>query len=93
MDDTVTFTHITPFSPEFDKFVEDSRSKIEVLKQQSSTLKQQLNTETDKARHAQLQQQYDLVRKELKQITSALKDEIQFKDCISRELDSAVLDD
>ena len=72
-------THIDPFSPEFDKFVEDSRSKIEVLKQQSSTLKQQLNAETDKAKHTQLQQQYDSVRQQLKQVTKALKDNIEFK--------------
>ena len=93
MDDTFTFTHIDPFSPESDKFVEDCRSKIEVLRQQSSTLKQQLNAETDKAKHAQLQQQYDSVRQQLKQVTAALKDEIQFKECIGRELDSAALDD
>lgn len=93
MDDTFTFTHIDPFSPEFDKFVEDSRSKIEVLRQQSSTLKQQLNAETDKAKHAQLQQQYDSVRQQLKQVTKALKDNIEFKECIGRELDSAALDD
>lgn len=91
--DILPTPNIAPFSPEFDIFVEDSRSKIEVLKQQSSALKQQLNAETDKTRHAQLQQQYDSVRKELKQVTSAIKDEIQFKECISRELDSAVLDD
>lgn len=91
--DVPIVTHIAPFSPEFDKFVEDCRSKIEVLKQQSSALKQQLNAETDKAKHAQLQQQYDSVRQQLKQVTAALKDEIQFKECIGRELDSAALDD
>ena len=91
--DVPIVTHIDPFSPEFDKFVEDSRSKIEVLKQQSSTLKQQLNAETDKAKHTQLQQQYDSVRQQLKQVTAALKDNIEFKECICRELDSATLDD
>lgn len=93
MDDTFTFTHIDPFSPEFDKFVEDCRSKIEVLRQQSSSLKQQLNAETDKAKHAQLQQQYDSVRQQLKQVTKALKDNIEFKECICRELDHAAWDD
>lgn len=93
LSDISSVTHIDPYSPAFDKFVEDSRSKIEVLKQQSSALKQQLNTETDKAKHAQLQQQYDAVRLQLKQVTAALKDEIQFKECIGRELDHAALDD
>ena len=93
LSDISSVTHVDPYSPAFDKFVEDSRSKIEVLKQQSSALKQQLNTETDKAKHAQLQQQYDAVRQQLKQVTAALKDEIQFKECIGRELDHAALDD
>lgn len=91
--DIPSVTHIDPFSPEFDKFVEDSRSKIQVLKQQSSTLKQQLNAETDKAKQSQLQRQYDSVRKELKQTAKALKDEIEFKGCICRELDDVALDD
>lgn len=91
--DVLPAPNIDPYSPEFDKFVEDSLSKIKALKQQSSSLKQQMDAEADKSRHAQLQQQYDSIRQQLNQITSALKDEIQFKDCISRELDSAALDD
>lgn len=91
--DISSITHIDPYSPEFNQFVEDSRSKIKALKQQSSALKQQMNAEADKSRHAQLQQQYDSIRQQLNQITAALKDEIQFKECIDRELDNAALDD